>query len=444
MNLYTYYASGALQTKEIYDNIGLTKNTNFERYTYNSGGTMTEHISYFGGNWHKEYNFTGVLGDGQVHAQRDEVYTDVNLTNLVEVNVYTYYGTGNLQSKEIYDNVGLTKNTNYQKYTYDTNGTTILEKISYYNGKWHKEYNFTGVLGDGQIHAQREDVYTDVGLTNLDSANIYTFYASGRVETKEIYDNIGLVKNANYEKYTYYDEDFNGTGIGRIREKELGDGSKYVYTAYWDGTDDSAIMEEYDSGGSLVAVYNYYYNAGVVSGVRKIEANRTMEFEGDFARPIYDDNGEYNYENWWIYQPVYIYSSYYGWWIAIPSDGAIVKYDGSDGNYYLYDLPDVGNPWNWGSIHAQSTTPFELYDAPNGNLIDYPNLPTNLPDPMPWAAPLAASQMATASEPVVDPELEARMAIEQQLNQTYDPDAGYTVTPSLADSTTPTKKLLGN
>ena len=74
----------------------------------------------------------------------------------------TFYATGKLQTKEVYDNALATKNTNYKKYTYAADGTTVTEIVSYYDLKWHKDSNFTAVLSDGFIHAQRSEIYSAI------------------------------------------------------------------------------------------------------------------------------------------------------------------------------------------------------------------------------------------------------------------------------------------
>ena len=165
--------------------------------------------------WHKSSDFTEELGDGDVHAKRDNLYTDEGLGTLIMAVVYDYYTTGKIKTKEIYNNAALTKNTTYEKYEYDTD-ENLTEKTYYFDGvsidpvviengtpdnKWHKASEFV-TLDDG-IHAKRDNLYTDEGLGTLIMAVVYDYYTTGKIKTKEIYNNAALTKNTTYEKYTY-------------------------------------------------------------------------------------------------------------------------------------------------------------------------------------------------------------------------------------------------
>jgi len=270
--LYTFYASGNLHTKEVYNNIGIVKNTSYEKYTYAADGvTVTEHISYFDSLWHNESSFVDP-GDGQMHAQRVDNYNDADLLSYVSTDVYTFYDSGNIHTKEIYDNAALVKTTNYEKYTYDTDGTTVLEHISYFDSdgdmvsEWHKESDFVGPLGDGQIHAQRDEVYADADLTTPIGVNIYTFYASGDVHKKDI-----TLGGAWSETYWYYEST-------NLKKKLVSDGEAAIYfdtagyklqyywaswgdISYWPtaGAYDTDQKAWYKNSGSVyLESYNYY------------------------------------------------------------------------------------------------------------------------------------------------------------------------------------------
>ena len=337
LDIMTYYATGNMQTKEIYDNIAGTKNTNYQKYTFAADGvTVIEKISYYGGNWHKDSNFTAVLGDGYQHPQRSEVYSDAGLTIFVELDIMTYYASGNLHTKEVYDNLTATKNTNYVKYTYAADGVTITEKVSYYGGYWHKESNYTAVLGDGYRHPQRDDIYTDADLTNRVEYDIMTYYASGRLATKAAYNNAGTLQAT----YTYYDdatnrmesktlaaadadnnlyfhyinENYGGTGYGRVDRlyKSVADGEgarAYTYS-YFGATNRISIKTCYSSTGftGLVATYSLYnegfYSWGGRIYQKKMASGRTYTYEAyytgtDYTAKVVDSDPSYPNTTWY-------------------------------------------------------------------------------------------------------------------------------------------------
>jgi len=204
-NVYGYDpTTGSVQVKEVYDNIGSVKNNNYEKHTYTSDGvTLVECISYFNSNWHKESEYTVALGDGKPHSQRDEVYSDIDLTTLVAVGICDYYQTGKMRTREVYDNIGSIKNNNYEKHTYAGDGKTLIELISYFDSNWHKESRYTVALGDGKTHSQKDEVCSDIDLTTLVAVGISTFYSTGNVQTRAIYDNASLIKNPNHRSYSY-------------------------------------------------------------------------------------------------------------------------------------------------------------------------------------------------------------------------------------------------
>ncbi|MCX5679968.1 MAG: hypothetical protein NTZ95_04855, partial [Candidatus Omnitrophica bacterium] len=125
-------------------------------------------------------------------------------TGFVELDVYTFYTTGKLNTKEVFDNIVGTFNIKYKKYKYAADGLTLTEEISYgTDSKWHKRSNFSG------IQAQRDEVYSDIdssgNLTGFIEVNLMAFYSDGKLQVKEIFDNLLGTKNTNYKKYTYDD-----------------------------------------------------------------------------------------------------------------------------------------------------------------------------------------------------------------------------------------------
>ena len=127
-------------------------------------------------------------------------------------NANSLYGDGKLNTKTIYGDTGLTINTNYKKYTYATDGVTLTDEISYFgtgtgaDNKWHKKSDFV-TKTDG-VHAQRDEVYTGINattgaLTGLVEVDIMTFYDSGALRTKDIFNNAAGIKNNSYENYEY-------------------------------------------------------------------------------------------------------------------------------------------------------------------------------------------------------------------------------------------------
>src|SRR3989338_2971982 len=212
------------------------------------------------------------------------------------------------------------------------------------------------------------------------------------------------------------------------------------------------VVEEYTDLNefTLVATYNYYYSGSIVTGVRKIETNRTLEFEGDFVRPIYDNNGTYNYESWWMYRTVN-YTSGGNWYTY---NNVVIKYNHSDGKWYLYELADPNNPWtNWGNVRVASNTQITLYDSIGGNLITSPTLPPSPPLPLADSSPMVQNNAFTPAPEVtqiatytsLQQEVDQRLAVDSQLNTTYSSQGSYTLTPDMAtDSASALKEQLIN
>ncbi|NQT32816.1 MAG: S8/S53 family peptidase, partial [Candidatus Omnitrophica bacterium] len=252
VNIYTYYQSGKINTKQVYDNVNLTKNENYESFTFAADGeTMTEHISRYDGTWNRDSSFTGALDDGDVHAQRSDIYNDPDCTDYQQTVLYTYYQSGKINTKEVYDNVNLTKNTNYESFTFAADGTTMTEHISYYDGAWNRDSNFTGTLGDGDVHAQRNEVYNDVNCTDYQGVNIFTYYSSGKIKKKDISGPGGWI-----ETFWHYNDSANRP---RKMLKSNGEAAEYFNTpgykatTYWATNGNVthwASVSDYDTSGS--------------------------------------------------------------------------------------------------------------------------------------------------------------------------------------------------
>ena len=138
--------------------------------------------------------------------------------------VYTFFADGKINTKDIYDNSLTTINTQYEKYTYNDDATNTLNtKVFYFDGvtisgtetgtpdnKWHKLSSFV-TKTDG-VHAQDDLIYnnsTDAlagTSTGLVAHIVYSFFADGKINTKELYDNSLTTINTQYEKYTYNDD----------------------------------------------------------------------------------------------------------------------------------------------------------------------------------------------------------------------------------------------
>ncbi|MGB2630020.1 MAG: hypothetical protein WBD17_02140, partial [Candidatus Omnitrophota bacterium] len=238
VNILTYHDNGIIDTREVFDNKDLAYNTAYEKYTYDDTETLIEKIYYFDGasidpfvtedgtpdnRWHKASDFILTPIDNEIHARKDEIYEDMGLNNLLLVNTYTYLDTGLMNTKQVFDNVDLTMNDAWEMYTFDTNGTTLLEKIYYFDGttigtlldplvletgipdnRWHKSYDFTPLLSDFQIHARLDEVYNDMALMDFVMLNRYTYFLPEPiVRVREIFDNILLQTNDAYEKYVF-------------------------------------------------------------------------------------------------------------------------------------------------------------------------------------------------------------------------------------------------
>jgi len=334
--LFKDYYDNTNQAKYIeeYGNEDFIKDAKYEKYTYDDEGNLTEKIYYFDGisidpdvvesgeadnKWHKLSDFTEVLGDGNIHTQRDEIYADVDLITFEELNILSYYATGKLNVKDIYDNVEAQYSYSFQRYVFDTDGVTFLEIAGYYDLRWHFESDFTSVLGDGEIHAQRDEVYTDGPLT-FDQLHILSYYATGILHVKEIYDNLDAIKNAAYREYIYNADGqlVSGTGADytyyaaseRVETKTLkiadGDdaaGTVYTYTneiihTYGDMTF-GYLAEKYIPGAisaeDFWTTFTDYYPDKVegkdIAGYVRIYDNNTFTKNTKYEEYAYDAAG---------------------------------------------------------------------------------------------------------------------------------------------------------
>ncbi|MGB3111727.1 MAG: S8 family serine peptidase, partial [Candidatus Omnitrophota bacterium] len=324
--VYTYHANGRVDTKEIYDNAGTTKNDLYEKYTFDDTGVLLEKIYFYDdlsldpnadetpgpldapdNLWHRASNFTGILGDMMIHPQDDLIYGSLDDLeagiNLVMHCVYTYHANGRVQTKELYDNAGTVMNTAYEKYTYDISGN-LIEKICYFDGtsldpntlevgepdnKWHRYRNYTAQLGDGEIHPQNEQVYNvlDYGTgTLLERVAVYdySYHASGRIDTKWdwLHDTHGTPTDYtddsfdHYKIYGYRDEDYLSEGYGRI---------EWQMMWHWDASPGPITT-------MIVTPYNHYWTG-----------TRVCMHKSYFKLRVGTTN-TWDYQETWIYKAV--------------------------------------------------------------------------------------------------------------------------------------------
>ena len=189
-------------------------------------------------------------------------------------------------------------------------------------------------------------------------------------------------------------------------------------------------MEEYNSNNGLIAAYNYYYESNNISGVRKIESNKTTEFQGNFVRPIYENDNVLRKETWWIYGIV-CYRNGFSWRLL---SNAVVKHDKVSNTWYLYRLTNLKQP-----IMSQKNIEFSLYAKINGKLIKYPNLPSNLPFDMKWAEPINlqagfSEPLAHNSAVIFNAEMDNKFSVEEDKNNQLKSGSNYTYSGQLASS----------
>ncbi|MDD5440473.1 MAG: hypothetical protein PHS37_09855, partial [Candidatus Omnitrophica bacterium] len=370
---------------------------------------------------------------------------------------YEFDASGNLTAKyTYYQNTGLLESATFQAadgsgnvyYHYlnenwNSTGLGRVDKqvLAAPDGDGSSGYAYEYYTGTSNIKVKRGYSvanYTDPKNPVFSSLLVtYTNWSDGRVYQKAI---------AGGETYKYYDENFNGTGIGRMRSKLEADGSRlWIYRAYWSGTNQDAVRDEYNAQGALVATYNYFYSGATVTGVRKIYGGRTTEFQGDFVRPTYDYDPAYHQELWWVYQKVWYQDG--TTWKSTDENAAVIKHDTTTGQWYLYGLPDPANPWspNWNKTYKSSGSQIPIYDAQNGNQITYPALPANLPPDMPWTEPVlgGASLMSSpennTTNNAVDgnPDTEATIDLQEQILKQKTEQQGLTFTGQLATNLEP-------
>jgi hypothetical protein len=240
--VYSYHTNGEIATTEYYDNVGTTVNTAYEKYTYDTSGNLTGKIFYYDGNtlvpggnenawtadnkWHKSSDFT--VAGGGYKAQDDLIYTGIdvsgNLTGFQVHTVYTYYVSGRINTAKYYDNTGTSQTTAYEYFEYiDAPSENMVRHIFYYDGNtivpggdesggapdnnWHSSSDYTydqslnGYAQDDLVYDSLANLLNGTN-TGLEYHVKYT-YVHPFIDSATYYDNVGTVKNYNFEKYTY-------------------------------------------------------------------------------------------------------------------------------------------------------------------------------------------------------------------------------------------------
>ncbi|MFA5147321.1 MAG: hypothetical protein WC515_08095, partial [Candidatus Omnitrophota bacterium] len=476
--VYTYDGAGNTLTKTIYDNSGTTKNTKYEKYTFNAAGVLQEKIFYFDGvtiapgitetgtpdsKWHKSSNFTAAW-----QPQDDLIYNtlaDLEAgTNLVNHITYTYYASEMMESKTLatQDSGG---NIYYHYLNEDWNsqglGRTDRTKRQSADSDGCLSYAYT-YWDDADGRLQTKSGYTDNNWSTLKAA--YTYYNNGtnRMAEKELTSADG---SGNID-YKYYDEAYYGTDdpattaderYGRLREKTLNTAEsngtkKYVYLSYWSGSDRAAVTEAYNASDALIEKYEQWFET---SGSYRIEGFKKYNSSDTQVQTV-----------WWFYQyfdndnnpdngrgdGIYLKIGVNIFHVYNPR----MTHDIASGKWFVSQLADINNPWGSPIVEYQYTTsaPVLYLDAACTQVLSYSETTgvfgTPLPAELPYAEPLAMTMALTMSAPlgetetttITDPEVDARLGIEGQLAQTYtgSQDAGYTMSPAMVD-TTKTKDL---
>ena len=342
-NTYTYFADGKINTKEVLDNIGATKDNNYEKYFYNddSSSSLNTKVFFFDGTslsgtetgtpdskWHRSSNFTGTLGDGLIHSQDDLIYNNYTdtlngtSTGLLHHDIYTLFADGKTSTKEVFDSTGTTKNNNYEKYIYNDDVTSTLNtKIFFFDGisltgsetgtpdnDWHRAFNYSAALGDGQIHSQSDYLYgnyTDA-LAGTGSGMIkrynYTFFSSGNVHKKDIYT--GTIDSTWSETYWYHD------ASKRLAEKLLSTGEAAIY---FDAGQTSSADYKLDTYWSTSGTITHWASVADYDTVNNCKTDWYMPNSTTIEAYTYYASGNVQYKDVYVYNgSTWVYQNLFG------------------------------------------------------------------------------------------------------------------------------------
>ncbi len=278
---------------------------------------------------------------------------------------------------------------------------------------------------------------------NGELSHAYTYYAdsTGRLYQKTAYSDSNW--SVTLIVHRFYNENFNNTGVGRLREKLIQEKEngvwgwkKYTYNAYWSNTDLAAVIKKYNSSGTLLETYNQYYNASKrLEGFKKYNAN------GSRIQTV-----------WWFNQYPSVYIRYNSTTFKVDNPRVMYFYDSTAGawKWCVSQVVDPAkDPWTVAVNYYFTSKPTIYKDSARTQTIPYSEttgvFATPLPPPMAWAEPIGTTstsdqliktdtssfQQSTSDQK----EAEARLNVEGQLSQTYSDDLGYTLSPNLANQT---------
>ncbi|MFA6079607.1 MAG: hypothetical protein WC779_07690, partial [Candidatus Omnitrophota bacterium] len=257
-----------------------------------SDGSYKTFEEYFAGTnqarFIKEYSNLGVL------LSTLEYNASGTLVGKTEGDItYTYYDSGRMHTK-------LELGTTYEYSDEDWNGNTYgkLLKETRSDGSYKtfeeyfagtdqaslvKEYSPMGIL------LLTSEYYQNGVLKKKTQSNGYVFeyYTTGRLNWA-VYPNTA--------SYKYADEDFNGQGYGRLEEEIKADGSKVVYSNYYEGSTVFGKKEEFDKFGKLFETTEYYSSGSLKS--RMLADGSEYEYYefGQLKRALTPDGFEYMYD----------------------------------------------------------------------------------------------------------------------------------------------------
>ena len=500
-------ATVATTTYAYYSDVAAERDLDVETKTYDAAGTEDDTVStYFQGDgsgidsqWLETYMgyyaIVGNVGDNKWHRYTYDTAFDVDGDpnngfagrttkdeeldgyngSVVSVRTYVYHNDLNerVHIEEAYNNEGLTKNAYYEKYTYEDNAASTLDTktfffdgITYPGGAgeigepdnlWHVSSNFTVELADGMVHAQRDDIYSDAGLTDLVQIATYTYFQSGRIRTK----NLQFAENGN-TRYDYYDENFDHNGDGTVDENEhygrlykvyTNYGKTFTYEAYYAGTDLKALMHE-DSPwpGDLYYFYNDYTinyadDPNNEIGFRKEEANGTTYERrlrgGEYH--LYKKFDSVDNRTYWYYWDSVV-PGRPGWGIMIhtPVQGSSGWHVARPFNLASADPMNPEVDWEWDHPWpvAEPTDKPEFGAWPPA-AIDAPVAPALAAmqaafiddDATPDANVTEDEEDLAAFYSSVQAEIDAQLAIQSQLSNSNSSGVKYTIVPQLAEKT---------
>ncbi len=213
--------------------LGLSTITNGEitRYSYWGDTGIVKHKVIFAANLNRILS-TKYYSDGKVSSIKDGAGNET----------FFFQTSGRIYAEFSIDT---SIRNEYLDEDFDGGGKGRLTKRLFLNGEYIL-YTYIGNTDEVDTQKRYDSNGNEIG------AIIITLYASGRVYT-ETDPSTGII-------LTYADEDFGGSGKGRLIQKTSSDGGYTTYEQYFGNTDQEKFQKDYDPSSRLLRKREYDVN----------------------------------------------------------------------------------------------------------------------------------------------------------------------------------------